>query len=309
MKAFNLFIFSSIGSFFILLLFYATLNKDSSWATVAITGILVIITAYYAISTEKILRVNAQYAWTTEKILEVNRKNLELLNIERRSSKIEEITRTILIPLDGRIKNIKERINDKTNVSILDPTKNRIKIHSLNNDIRFSTTLDFINSQFETIKIDKNYSDPIFQEYVRSILGYIEEYDKEQNEYENFLNTNITPFFQKIVFPFIEKMKINYNAMTPPDYNLLFSSLMVGKIDSSMKIESANLVDQSKIFKEYSHFIDVCWQNNIEFRTFIEKKAEYEEKLINKLELLSTELDSLLSEWMNVYHIVLSSIP
>jgi len=286
-------------------------------ATVAITGILVIITAYYAISTENILRVNAHYASTTDEILEVNRKTLELLIVQKRSAKVEEIARTICVPLDEQIKRIQVEIKDKSNVIALDPTRNRIKIQSLIHNIYspktlvFPTTLDFISSQFETLKIDTNYEDPIFQKYIRSILGFIEEYDNEQKEYELFLDTIAIPFFsQKILLSFTEKLEINHKY-TPPRifYEHLFRSLMIGAFDYSMEKEFTTFDPSHFILNEYPHFIDDCYQNNIEFRTLIEKKSKYEERLIKKLELLSTELNSLLSEWMNVYHIVLIPSP
>jgi len=318
MKLYNLFVFSLSGLSCIFLLLYAIFLGDSTWATVAITGILVIITAYYAIATEKILEVNAHYAKTTDKILTVNQRTLELLIVQKRSPKIEEIARTIIIPFDKEIKTLINAIKDKSNVVVINPTINRIHFRLLKNNIRYLTSLDRINAQFENIKIDRSYEDPIFQKYIQPILKSIEDYDNEERNYEIFIRANISEHYQK-VFPFMEKVVKNYKTTATPkinapikiipahiDYDFLFKLLMKGNLDSAIESQIIRR-DPSNIFlMECQGFLNDCYQNATEFRLFIEKKSEREERLIEKLELLSTELDRLLSEWMNVYHIVIT---
>ena len=124
MKPLKLLFFSLCGWSFIFLLFFGAYFRDSNWATVAITGILVIITAYYAIATENILKVNAHYAQTTDEILKTNQRTLELLIIQKRSAKIEEIAKTIILPLDKEVKILMERIKDKSNVIVINPSLN-----------------------------------------------------------------------------------------------------------------------------------------------------------------------------------------
>jgi hypothetical protein len=293
MKLLHLFIFW-IGVFtcFSLLLFGA-LYDNSAWATVGITGILVIITAYYALSTDKILAVN--------------QKQLELLILQKRSPKIEEIVRIVFMPLDDRIKEIKNRIQNKSNMYIIDPAQKPVFIHSLNNDNRFLTELDYINSQLESIKVNINYEDPIFQKYIRSILRYIAEYDVEQKNYETLLNSNIPSLFQKIIFPFIQKNDDEIIKFGALGYDLLFRSLIKEKLDSYSEEEVAKLNPSHFYFKKYSKFVDDCYQNNTELQKFIEIKSEHEKNLIKKLDALSTEVNLLLSDWMNVYHLITQS--
>ena len=62
-----------------------------------------------------------------------------------------------------------------------------------------------INSKFETIKVDKNYDDPIFQKHIGPILDYIEDYDDEQVVYTQYVISNILPYYQKVT-PLMQKV-------------------------------------------------------------------------------------------------------
>jgi hypothetical protein len=292
MRRFELFIFQFCILVCISLLIYgAVIIKDSNWAMVAITGILVIITAYYAS--------------TTDKMLKVNQKTLDLLIIQRKLAKIEEITRIVFIPLNDKIKDVKRSIKNKTNVIQLDLTNKNLLILSITGYNQISKTHDFISSNFESINIDINYDDPIFQKHIKLVFEYIEEYEKEQKEYELFLNTMVVPIFEKIIFPWIEEHPIPQHF-----YNeRLFKSIFDGKLDSSIEKELTPNNSAFQFLNEFPNFIKILYQNNVEFCSIMEKKLEFEERLTKKLDSLSSELNLLMLEWTNEYHIVVGSIP
>jgi hypothetical protein len=296
---------------FILLLIFSAYYDDSNWATVAITGILVAITAYYALSTEKLLQVNAHYAMTTERILEVNRDTLRLLNrelelhtIERKSAKVEEITRILLIPLDRQIKDIKNKILDKRNVVLVNPPFDKLQMFTLLNDIRYPKVTDYIKSRLEAIKITENYDESIFKKHIGSILKYIEEYDGQESEYKKFIAEETIPMYMKHISPFFGKNA--YSNIPPMNYHALFYMLVKGKRES---FDITPFNNQEKILNEYSSFIDEIYSNNLEFKTYMEKKIQYETKLIEILNKLENEVNLLLSSWMNIYHIPIASSP
>ena len=305
MRKSTLFIFSVICWSFIFLLIFATIIRDSVWATVAVTGILVIITAYYAITTESLLRVNSHYAFTTEKILEVNQETLELLtrelelhSLERRSAKVEEIARNILVPFEQDVKNHKQKIQDKRNVWLNDYTLNHVKVFRLFSDEQFSTTSEYFKSKFEAIKINENYEEPVFRMHIKKIFEYIEDYDTQEREYIHFISTETLPIFRNIMRPFLQE-----KGITVP-YFIAFIFLINGKIDPKTDLNPYNIGQDFLI--NFSTFPDEIYQKYPEFREFIEKKTEDDKKLIEQLDLLDEALDQMLSSWMNIYHIPIS---
>jgi len=313
MKPLELFAFSLSGWFFLFLLGWATSIKDSTWATAAITGILVLITAYYAMSTEKILRVNAHYATTTDAILEVNRKTLELLIMQKRTAKVEEIIKTIFLPLDKKIIRLQNEIQKKSNIIAVDPMNDRIPIQSLIHDIyepqkiEFLTTMNYVKFQFESIKIDTNYEDPTFQKSIQQILRDIIEFDNEQKEYEDFVKNSFSLLCTRILYDFQKKMESNHNYFIARHLmEDLFRSLMISKIDENAKMNIRSIKPSDILLKEFPILIEECYHNNSEFQTLIKQKLEFEERLLKNLNELSTDLNSLLSNWMNEYHIVIT---
>jgi hypothetical protein len=302
-----LLVFSIICWSFIFLLIFATINSDSAWATVAVTGILVIITAYYAITTESLLRVNSDYAFTTEKMLKVNRETLELLTrelelhtLERRSAKVEEIIKIILVPLDQKIKFLKQMILEKRNVILNNVENNRIQTFTLTMDIRFPTASDYVKFQFESIKIDENYDDPCFRKNIGKIIDYIKEFDKYEQEYVNFINTEAIPIFRDEVIPYLIK---NPTRLSQLNCHTLFSLLSKGKIDP---IDIYPQKADQNFVSEHSPLIDDLYESNEGVKTFFERKERYDKKLFETLELLENEINNLLSSWMNIYHIPLT---
>jgi hypothetical protein len=303
MRKSTLFVFSIIGWFFIFLLIFETIIGNSAWATVAVTGILVIITAYYAITTENLLRVNSQYAFTTEKILDVNRETLELLNrelelhtIERKSAKVEEIVRRILVPFELVVKSHKQKIKDKRNVWLNDYTLKNVKIFRLFYDEQFSTTLEYIKSKFEDIKINENYEEPVFRGHIKKIFECIKDYDTQECEYIHFISTDAPPIFRNIMRPFLEEKGI---SGVPCFITFIF--LIKGRLDPKTDLNPFNIGEEFLI--NFSTLPDEMYKKYPEFQEFIKKKTEYDEILIEKLESLDKELDQMLSSWMNIYHI------
>jgi hypothetical protein len=298
--------FSLSGWFFIFLLYYSTVYHDSAWATVAVTGILVIITAYYAITTQSLLKVNSHYAFTTEKILEVNQETLELFTRElelhtqeRRSAKIEEIIKIILVPFDQDVKNHKQRIKDKRNVLLNDYTLKRVKVFRLFSDEQFSTALEYIKSKFEDIKINENYEDPVFRKHIKKMFGCVKDYDTQEEEYIHFINTETLPIFLNIMRPFLEEKSI---IQVP--YVIAFIFLINGRIDPKTDLNPFNIGEDFLI--NFSTLPDEIYKNYPEFQKFIGRKTEYDKKLIEKLDLLDEEINQMLSSWMNIYHIPIS---
>jgi len=237
--------------------------------------------------------------------LQTNLETLNLFYIDRRSEKVNEIANSFLFHLIDRINYLKNWINLKTNINI-DSANNQIRIQSLSYDeIRFPTTLDFIHSLFEHLRIDENYDEPCFQRYIKVILSHIERYDKQQKEYELFIREH-DPLFKKIIFPFTEKIKNDpIHRQHLPQDNDVFLSLMK-KTPINLIRERGLTESQKFVWDQYSHLIDECYNNNIEFQSFIEEKTKYEQQILETLELLLKDLNALRFEWMNIYHIAVS---
>lgn len=285
-----LFIFGALGSCTIAFLFISTYYNNSAWATVAITILLALITAYYAISTDKILKVN--------------QKTLDLLNIERRLAKVEEIVEFFLIPNISTIERYTDSVKNNTNVHIFhsDTNKIRIDVITIFNNIRVHNALDYFYLQFDDIKINEKYDEPIFHEHIKSIMTNIKKFDELQQKYEPFLKSNVEIFFINSILPSTEKMLPDQNSnLLINSYSEVYTALITNSPDV---LKKGLLISKNQNFlDQYLVFINGLHANGRDFQSFVKQKIEYEDQILETLGLLLNDLNGLLSEWMNAYHI------
>lgn len=284
------FIFGLLGSCSIAFLILATINNDSQWATVAITILLVIITAYYAFSTDKILHVNE--------------KTLDLLHIERSSAKVEQIAKEFLVPFISDVKRMKENLKNKRNIRIIyaRDTEYEIVVYTIYNDKKFQNAVDYVISQLNLFYIDEGYNERFFHLHINSIMKKIEKYDTVQQEYKQFISSKVFILFNETIIPATEKMKKSkYDSEISVDlYTDLFEILMC----KSLKIldKDSELKFKSDFLNDYLLFVDQIYKNDLNFQSFIEEKTRQENKIIDSLNLLLSELDALKTDWINTYH-------
>jgi hypothetical protein len=288
------FIFGILGSCTIAFLIICTYYGNPAWATVAITILLALITAYYALSTDKILHVNEQ--------------TLNLIQIERRTAKVQEIAKEFLLPFINQVKRCSDKIENQTNVLFFhsDTPKLRIVVINIYDDTRYNNATDFVHQKFKEIRIDEKYNEPIFQAHIQSIMKNLEKFDLLQKKYELFIKTNSIKIFSNNIFPFIEKISNNnkldgYSSM----YNGFFRSLM--QRSPELLRDEMNSFTQPVFSSEYAVLIEDLYTNDTEFQNFVNEKNQYEHQILENIESLSSDLNALLSEWMNLYHITIKS--
>ena len=237
-------------------------------------------------------------------MLHVNEKTLDLLHIERSSAKVEQIAKVFLVPFISDVKRMKENLKNKRNIRIIysRDTEYEIVVYTIYNDKKFQNAVEYVISQLNLFYIDEGYNERFFHLHIKSIMKKIEKYDTVQQEYKQFISSNVFILFNETIIPATEKMKKSkYDSKISVDlYTDLFEILMC----KSLKIldKDSELKFKSDFLNDYLLFVDQIYKNDLNFQSFIEEKTRHENKIIDSLNLLLSELDALKTDWINTYH-------